>query len=195
VADEIHEAVRFVHILAVVFMAAPLYNLIVVGERAKFGKAPVQVDRYMERLIRGNALRCYAFQLTALVTGVLLVVTGDLPLDYVVTNTALFAKLVLLLGLVGLLSVVHFRIQPAIDRLLAQVSGDAIPPELAAKIQPLRVQRKQLASVCLFVLITIIVLALQVWSWFPAWLTIAILALAALFSWRVYKSAVPYGWV
>lgn len=194
-ADEIHEVIRFAHILAVVFMAAPLYNLIVVGERAKFGKAPVQVDRYMERVIRGNALRCYAFQFTALISGVLLVVTGGLPLDYLVTNTALLTKLVLLVGLVGLLSVVHLRIQPAIDRLLTQVNGDAIPPELAAKIQPLRVQRKRLASVCLFVLIAIIILALQVWSWFPLWLTIVLLALAALFSWRVYRSAVPYGWV
>ena len=71
-----YDVMKFLHVLTVVFMAAPLYNLIVVNERAKFGKAHIQVDRYFESLIRGNATRCYVFQVTALVTGVLLVGLG-----------------------------------------------------------------------------------------------------------------------
>ncbi len=60
----IYEAVKFLHILAVVFMSAPLYNLIVVNERLRFGKAPYAVDRYFENLIKSNSVRCYAFQAT-----------------------------------------------------------------------------------------------------------------------------------
>ena len=53
-----YDAVKFAHILTVVFMAAPLYNLIVVNERLRFGKAPYPVDRYFENLIKTNAVRC-----------------------------------------------------------------------------------------------------------------------------------------
>ena len=39
-----YDAIKFIHVLAVVFMSAPLYNLIVVNERVRFGKAPLAVD-------------------------------------------------------------------------------------------------------------------------------------------------------
>ena len=67
-----YDLLKFAHVIAVVFMAAPLYNLIVVNERVRFGKAHLQVDQYFENIIRGNSTRCYIFQVTALVTGVLL---------------------------------------------------------------------------------------------------------------------------
>ena len=59
-----YEVIKFLHILTVVFMAAPLYNLIVVNERLRFGKAPTAVDRYFENLIKTNAVRCFVFQAT-----------------------------------------------------------------------------------------------------------------------------------
>ena len=124
----LYDLLKFLHILTVVFMAAPLYNLVVVNERVKFGKAHIQVDRYFENLIRGNAARCYVFQATALVTGVILVGLGG-SLVSLVTNWVLLAKLIILLILTGLLSVVTFSLQPRIDGLLAQVTGDAIPQE------------------------------------------------------------------
>src|SRR3970282_1693627 len=100
-----YEVMKFLHVLTVVFMAAPLYNLIVVNERAKFGKAHIQVDRDFESLIRGKAPPCYVCEVTALVTGVLLVGLGG-SLVSLVTNWVLLAKLILLLVLTGLLSVV-----------------------------------------------------------------------------------------
>src|SRR3972149_11426802 len=140
-----YELLRFLHVLAVGFMAAPLYNLIVVNERVRFGKAPLHVDQYFENIIRGNSTRCYIFQLTALVTGVLLVVLGGSVLS-LFTNWVLLAKLLLLLALMGLLSVVTFSIQPRIDRLLAEAEGGgAIPPPIAARIAPLRLRRRGLA--------------------------------------------------
>jgi hypothetical protein len=43
----VYDATKFLHILAVVFMSAPLYNLIVVNERVGFGSAPFAVDRLL----------------------------------------------------------------------------------------------------------------------------------------------------
>ena len=189
-----YDLVKFLHILTVVFMAAPLYNLVVVNERVRFGKAHLQVDQYFENLIRGNAIRCYIFQLTALVTGLVLIgLQGSLSPLF--TNWILFVKTLLLLVLTGLLSVVHFSLQPRIDGLLAQAQGDAIPQAIAAQIGPLRLKRKRLAATCLFLVITIVLLGLQVVSRFAASLTVLLIVLAALFAWRVYRSRIPYGWV
>ena len=190
-----YQAVKFLHILTVVFMAAPLYNLIVVNERLRFGKAPYAVDRYFENLIKTNAIRCFVFQATAFVTGLLLIPLAGLPFSALVTNRILLAKFLLLVVLSVLLSYVHMGVQPRIEALLSQVQGSEIPPEILQKIVPWRVRRKKLAGFCLFFVITLVLLGLQVFVQFNLTTTALLLALAALFSWRVYKSPIPYGWV
>jgi len=190
-----YDAVRFLHILAVVFMSAPLYNLIVVNERVLFGKAPFAVDRYFENIIRGAASRCYVFQLTALATGLILLSLGGFGWAGLIENGILLAKLILLLALMVLLSAVHFRIQPGIEKLLSQVESDEIPQEIAEKITPLRVTRKRLAAFCLFIVITTVLLGLQVIAQFGLSLNALLIVLAALFSWRVYRTPVRFGWL
>lgn len=192
---ELYKVVKFLHILTVVFMSAPLYNLIVVNERVRFGKAPSLVDRYFENIIRGNSTRCYVFQLTAILTGIILIVIGGDPLRVLLTNWVLLGKLLLLLILMGLLSWVHFGIQPRIDGLLAQVQGETIPQEIAAQIAPLRGRRKRLAATCLFLVVVTILLGMQVFSRFTPAVTVGLILLAALFAWRVYRTPIPYGWV
>ena len=190
-----YDAVKFLHILTVVFMAAPLYNLIVVNERLRFGKAPYAVDRYFENLIKTNALRCFVFQATAFVTGMLLILLPGEPISLLFTNEILLAKFVLLLILTVLLSYVHFGIQPHIDALLGQVQGEEIPSTVAGQLLPWRSRRKKLAGFCLFFVITLVLLGLQVFVRFDLLLTGLLILLAALFSWRVYKTTIPYGWV
>lgn len=190
-----YDAIKFLHILTVVFMAAPLYNLIVVNERLRFGKAPYAVDRYFENLIKTNAARCFVFQTTALVTGILLIPLSGQALSALFTNKILLAKFLLLLVLSLLLSYVHFRIQPRIETLLAQVQGEEIPSALAAELLPWRSRRKKLAGFCLFFVISLVLLGLQVFARFHPFLTGLLLLLAAVFSWRVYKTNIPYGWV
>ncbi|MBZ5513658.1 MAG: hypothetical protein LAN62_02205 [Acidobacteriia bacterium] len=190
-----YNAVKFLHILTVVFMAAPLYNLIIVNERLRFGKAPYVVDRYFENLIKSNAGRCFVFQSTALVTGILLILLSGLPLSSLFTNPVLLAKLLLLLVLSLLLSYVHFAIQPRIEALLAQVQSDEIPAAVVEQLRPWRARRKKLAGFCLFFVITIVLLGLQVFVHFHPLLTGLLVSLAALFSWHVYKTNIPYGWV
>lgn len=190
-----YDAVKFLHILAVVFMSAPLYNLIVVNERVLFGKAPFAVDRYFENIIKGAASRCYVYQLTALATGLVLLPLGGFGWISLLENEILLAKLILLLVLMVLLSVVHLRIQPGIEKLLSQVSGDEIPQEIAERIKPLRVSRKRLAAFCLFLVITTVLLGLQVITRFGLPLTALLIVLAALFSWRVYSTPIRFGWL
>ncbi len=190
-----YDAVRFLHILAVVFMSAPLYNLIVVNERLRFGDAPYAVDRYFENLIKTNALRCYVFQATALVTGLLLLVLTGLSLGELVANRVLLAKLVLLLTLTVLLSYVHFGIQPRIEALLAQVQGEAIPSSIAGELRPWRSRRKKLAGVCLFFVILLVLLGLQVFGPFSLMTNGLLVLAAAAFAWRVYTSPIRYGWI
>ena len=191
----IYNVVRFFHILAVVFMAAPLYNLIAVHERRRIGKAPFVVDRYFENIIKGAAIRCFVYQFTALFTGVLLIPLGGLPWCELIVNPILLAKLLLLLTLTALLSMVHFQIQPAIEAILSQVKGDELPEGIARQIAPIRLKRTRLATVCLFIVITIVLLGLQVTTRFDLPATAILILLAALFSWRVYRTSVRFGWI
>lgn len=193
--DSLYEVMRFLHILPVIFMSAPLYNLIVVSERVRFGKASVQVDRYLENVLRSNSIRCYIYQLTALFTGVFLVVLHEDPLSSIFTNQVILLKWILLGGIMSMLSVVHFNIQPRIDDLFSQVHGDSIPEDIAAKLLPLRTLRKKMAAVCLFLVILIVILAVQVYTPVDMYLSLLLIVLTVLFSWRVYKKGAPRGWV
>ncbi|MBI4642039.1 MAG: hypothetical protein HY731_15215 [Candidatus Tectomicrobia bacterium] len=128
-------------------------------------------------------------------TGLILISIGGNPLQALLTNWVLLVKLLLLFTLMGLLSWVHFGIQPKIDRLLSQVEGETIPQEIAGQITPLRGRRKRLAAICLFIVIVTILLGIQVFSRFAPLVTVGLILLAALFAWRVYRTPIPYGWV
>lgn len=190
-----YDVVKFIHILSVVFMAAPLYNLIVVHERKRIGKASFVVDRYFENIIKGAAIRCYVYQLTALLTGILLLPLAGFAWSDLIENPILLAKVLLLLLLTALLSVVHFRLQPAIEALLNDVKGNEIPEGTAKQITPIRLKRTRLASICLFIVITTVLLGLQITSRFGPLVTTILILVAGLFSWRVYRTGVRIGWL
>ncbi len=191
-----YEVLKLLHIVSFVFMAIPLFNLIVVNERAAMGGGFVYAsDRYMENIIRRGAARCYVFQSSVLITGILLLVLGPLGIAGLWLNWVILVKTVLLLVLMGLLSYVHFGLQPAIERQIAGINPGAPPENFSAQLKPFRARRKQLATVCLFIVLTIIILGMQVYDAFSPLLNIVLIALAALFSWRANKSLVRFGWV
>jgi uncharacterized membrane protein len=183
--------------MAFVFMSVPLFNLIVVNERAQLGSSfSYDADRYMENIIRRGASRCFAFQATVLITGVLLLFVGPLGITALWSNWVLTVKMLLLFVLMGLLSFVHLRLQPKIDAILAEVQPNApVPSGLPGRMKPFRVLRKRLATFCLFLVIVTIILGMQVYARFSVGLTVALIALAGLFAWRVNKSLVRFGWV
>jgi hypothetical protein len=191
----IYDFMRFFHILAVVFMSAPLYNLVVVHERKRLIKPTLAVERYFENIIRGSALRCYVYQLTALITGILLIPLSGSSLSDLIMNPMLLGKLILLLVLMTLLSIVYFRLQPVVDRLLSEAEGEAMSESIIRQIAPIRLRRTRLAAFCLFIVITIVLLGLQITAQFGFSTTALLILLAALFSWRVYRTPIRYGWI
>lgn len=178
-------------------MSVPLFNLIVVNERALMGAAfNYATDRYMENIIRHGAARCYVFQLTVLVSGLLLLALGPLGVEALWTNWVIAAKTLLMVLLMGLLSIVHLRIQPAIESLLGRLGpASPIPEGFAASLKPHRIRRKKLATFCLFLVLTSIILGLQVYARFPPGLTVGLIVLVALFAVRANRTLIRFGWV
>ena len=195
--DNLYHIMQFLHVMSFAFMSIPLFNLIVVNERAQLGVSfDYHTDRYFENIIRRGAIRCYVFQTTALITGILLLVLGPLGIGALWSNGIVLVKTLLLLTLMGLLSYVHFGLQPKIEALLTTIdSNTSVPDDFAAQLKPYRVRRKQLATICLFLVITAIILGLQVYGTFSPYLTSSLIALATLFALRVNKTLLRFGWI
>lgn len=192
----LYDLLKVLHVISFVFMTVPLFNLIVVNERTLFGSTfHYYADRYMENIIAHGAYRCFVFQATVFVTGVLLLVFGPLGIEALWTNWIILTKTTLLALLVGSLSYVHLNLQPKIEGLLASIKADSVVPDsLISNLRPLRVRRKRMASFCLFGVITIIILGLQVYATFSPLLTIVLIGLTGLFSWRTYGVLNRFGW-
>jgi hypothetical protein len=178
-------------------MSVPLFNLIVVNERALLGSSfNYNTDRYMENIIRRGATRCYVFQCTVAVSGVLLLIFGPLGIETLWTSWIMLTKMLILFILISLLSNVHFNLQPKIESLMSKIGpDDAVPDDFAAQLKPYRVKRKRLATFCLFLVITAIILGLQVYGAFNPVLTIILIGMAALFAWKASKTLIRFGWV
>jgi len=193
--DQIYNIAKFAHVLGFAFMSIPLFNLIVVNERALMGPSfNYDTDRYFENIIQRGAVRCYIFQFTVFISGVIIVINGP-GLSAIWTNWVLAIKTIILFTLTGLLSYVHFSLQPKIEELLSSYNSDTPDSEnFASILAPYRVKRKKLATICLFLVITAIILGLQTYVRFDSWVTIGLILLAALFSYRANKTLVRYGW-
>jgi hypothetical protein len=195
--DMLYDLLKFLHVMGFVFMSVPLFNLIVVNERALLGISfNYYADRYMENIIKRGAYRCYVFQSTVLITGVFLLVFGPLGIEALWVNWIILVKTILLFILMGMLSYVHFRLQPKIESFLSDLNADSeVPDNLVSQLKPYRVRRKWMATLCLFLVITSIILGLQVYSSFSPLLTIVLIGLAGLFALRVNKTLMRFGWI
>jgi len=192
-----YDVLKFFHVLGFVFMSVPLFNLIVVNERAVLGSSfNYYADRYMENIIRRGAYRCFAFQATVFATGVLLLIFGPLGIETMWTSWVMAIKTVLLFSLTGMLSYVHFNLQPKIESFIADLGPDSEVPEgIVAQLKPFRVRRKRMATLCLFLVITIIILGMQVYDTFNPVITLVLIGLAGLFALRVNKTLIRFGWI
>ncbi len=184
---------RVAHFVAFVLMAAPMYMLVVVNERARMGPPDAKIDRYLENIITRNAPRCFVFQATVLGSGVALLLLLDYyGLGAMVRNQVLLVKVVGTLLLVALLGYIHFFLQPRINRMVDGLAqGSPAPPELPV----LRRRRKRLSAVCLFILLTLVVLGLRLTLGFSGWLAAVFILAAAAFAYRAYSSLVRFGWL
>lgn len=195
--ENFYDILKFLHVMSFVFMSVPLFNLIVVNERALFGPSfNYYADRYMENIILHGAYRCFVFQTSVLITGLLLLIFGDLGIEALWTDWVVLLKTIGLFVLMGMLSYVHFYLQPKIEKIMENVGPESeIPEGFAAQLKPYRVRRKKMATFCLFLVITIIILGMQVYTPFDPIITVSLIILAGLFSWHVSKTLIRFGWV
>lgn len=195
--DNLYQILKLWHIISFVFMSIPLFNLIVVNERALMGSSfNFGTDRYMENIIRHGAVRCYVFQLSVFISGILLLVYGHFGIQALWTNYILLSKTIILFTLMGLLSFVHFSLQPTIDKFFKDITADTkVPDNFLASVKPFRVLRKRLATICLFLVLTTIILGMQVYAPFSLILNLILIGLAGLFAWRVNKTLILFGWL
>ncbi|MDP6614314.1 MAG: hypothetical protein QF835_04760 [Candidatus Marinimicrobia bacterium] len=193
--DHIYNVAKFSHVISFAFMSIPLFNLIIVNERALMGPSlNYATDRYFENIIKRGAIRCYVFQCTVFLSGIVILFLGP-GLNAIWSNWILTAKTLILLLLMSLLSYVHFSIQPKIESLLGSLSPtEPASEDLPGKLAPFRILRKKLATVCLFLVITAIILGVQTYSRFHPFVSIALVLLAAGFSLRANKSLIRFGW-
>ncbi len=186
-----------IHLLSTLAMAAPLYMLVIVNERALFG-GPLNyhTDRFLENIIRHNAVRCFAFQGTMLASGLALTWVSGYGWGALITVPALVVKWVALLVLIGLLSYIHFSLQPRIEALLSSMKPDSpLPADLPPKIAALRRRRKKLSGICLFLVLTALIMGLKVTFNYNIYLAIGLIVVAGIYAWRVYRKPVRLGWI
>ncbi len=193
--DHIDNIAKFLHVISFAFMSIPLFNLIIVNERALMGPSlNYATDRYFENIIKRGAIRCYVFQCTVFLSGMVILFLRP-GLSAIWTNWVLTAKTLILLLLMSLLSYVHFSIQPKIENLLEPLSPtEPASADLAGKLAPFRILRKKLATVCLFLVITAIILGVQTYYRFHPFVSMTLVLLAAGFSLRANKSLIRFGW-
>jgi hypothetical protein len=87
-------------------------------------------------------------------------------------------------------------LQPKIEKIMSTVGPESeIPEDFSAQLKPYRVRRKKMATFCLFLVITIIILGMQVYTPFDPIVTASLIISAGLFSWHVSKTLIRFGWV
>jgi len=186
------------HIVAAMLMAWPYYALAAVNQRVKLGP-PLgdRTDRYMENILKNRATACFVFQFTILAGGFAIIWSrvhdGVHDGNWYLSNKVVIAKIVILLLMAASLSVVRFIVQPEIDELFGDYGE--IDEDSKKRIMSLRVLRKRMSSVCMFMAFTAAMLGMQTYIRFPNWVTAVLLALIAVWTWRSYKSTATYGWV
>jgi hypothetical protein len=189
------DILRVIHLFTAIMMAWPFYALVAVNQRVRLG-SPLgdRADLYMENIIKNRTVPCLIFQFTAGITGIALMLLRGMPLGALYTNYAIAIKVGLLAFVMGLLTYVHLSLQPKIDELFDQAESDSMTPEIAQSIGPLRKLRSRFALTCLFCVLIISLMALQVWVMYPLWLNGVLLGAIIVFTWRTFNSYMAYGW-
>ena len=185
---------KVIHVITAILMAWPFYALVAVNQRVRLGP-PLgdRTDIFMENIIKNRTIPCFVFQATALISGLALIFLRDLGFGALLTYPILGLKFLLLFVIAALLFYVHKNLQPQIDQLFTRLDNEPTP-DVAPEIGALRLRRKQIASICMFIVLTISMLGVQAWTPFPLWLTVVMVIAIGMFTWRAYSSVTQYGW-
>ncbi|NHZ87186.1 MAG: hypothetical protein GWP19_15150 [Planctomycetia bacterium] len=161
----IHSFLLALHNIALVgCAAAPFYNRALVLKRAQYGtKLFYELDKVVEDTLQGNAPYCIVFIATLFITGI------GIPLNHyafvgsfnelsVIAWTAVSLKLLSVFGMMVIMFIIFFQINPKLRELFAQFKPTEEPSqESETKFFTLRARRKVLCDICLKFAISVLV--------------------------------------
>jgi len=144
--------------------AAPFYNRALVLKRAQYGpKLHYELDKVVEDTLQGNAPYCITFLVTLVVTGLAMPLNhyffhGALRAMGTVATTALAVKLLSVGGMVWIMTVIFWGINPRITAIWNRFVRGTAPAESDEKqFFTLRARRKALCEVCLKFAVVVLV--------------------------------------
>jgi hypothetical protein len=161
----IHGILLALHNIALVgCAAAPFYNRNLVLTRAQYGpKLHYELDKVVEDTLQGNAPYCMVFIAVLFATGV------GMPLNHVLFHgaarelhtvawIALGLKLVCVFGMVAIMGMIFFGLNPRLREIFAQFAPAQQPDaELEREFFQKRARRKYLCEICLWFAIGVLV--------------------------------------
>lgn len=153
------------HILAAVACAAaPFYQLRMVNERGRHGRAIIYgYDQSIERILSVQPRLCFAFILVLIVTGFAFPVIhrlfhGEWRAVGGLAFAAFTVKAALVFAGFGIVLYGMLKIDPKVQALFAQIRPDAQPPkELLDEFWAWRARRKRFCQFCYGLAVAILV--------------------------------------
>jgi hypothetical protein len=144
--------------------AAPYYNRALVLKRGQYGpKLHYELDKVVEDTLQGNQPYCIAFIIILWVTGLSMPLAhyffqGEFRVLHTVARTALTLKIASIVGMMAIMFVIFFQINPRLRELFAGFSPGVLPdPDSEQEFFSLRARRKYLCEICLFFAIGVLV--------------------------------------
>lgn len=146
--------------------AAPFYNRNLVVRRAQFGpKLHYKLDKVVEDTLQSNAPWCMAFMTTLILTGMTMPMNhyffhGSYRQLETISYLALGLKLAFIAGMLVIMGIIFFKINPRLRVLMAGFSeGNAPDPILEKEFFQRRARRKALCETCLKFSVAVLILS------------------------------------
>ncbi len=153
----IHAVLLALHNIALVgCAAAPFYNRNLVLVRAQYGpKLYYELDKVVEDTLQGNAPYCMVFITVLFITGIGIplnhyIFAGTFSELHTIAWIAVVLKLVFVFGMVVIMFIIFFQINPKLRELFAGFNQNESPQsDKEQEFFTLRARRKALCEVCL----------------------------------------------
>lgn len=161
----IHSILLALHNLALVgCAAAPFYNRNLVLMRGQYGpKLHYELDKVVEDTLQGNAPYCMVFIATLFITGIGIPLNhyafaGAFKQLHTIAWIAVVLKLAFVVGMVIIMSIIFFKINPRLKGLFMQFKQGVLPETDNEKdFFSLRAKRKWLCDICLIFAIGVLI--------------------------------------
>ena len=153
----IHSILLALHNIALVgCAAAPFFNRQLVVVRGQYGPTlSYKLDKVVEDTLQGNAPYCITFMSLLWFTGAAMPLNhklfhGSFKQLHIVGYVALGLKIALILGMMVIMYIIFFKINPRLKELFASFSPDSAPDQQdEEEFFTKRARRKSLCETCL----------------------------------------------